>query len=249
MGAAVRTKGLGKRFSPGGLVLSDINLEVASDTFVSIVGPSGCGKSTLLRIIAGLIPASEGTVQIAGTPVVGPISGASMVFQSPVLLDWRTVLGNVLFAIEISGRSAREHRARACELLALAGLAGFENHYPYQLSGGMQQRVALCRALMTEPSLVLMDEPFAALDVMTRERLGFELQQLWRSTLRCTVLFVTHSITEAVLLSDQVVVLTGRPGRIQRELAIDLPRPRVPATLESTQFNRLTAAIRHQIGA
>ncbi|MBV2179696.1 MAG: ABC transporter ATP-binding protein [Castellaniella sp.] len=249
MSTAVRTKGLSKRFGTGVLALTDIDLDVETDTFVSLVGPSGCGKSTLLRLLAGLIPASTGMIEVGGVPVSRPVRDASMVFQQPVLLDWRTVLDNVLFTIEISGRPVQDHRARALELLALTGLSGFEHHYPYQLSGGMQQRVALCRALITEPSLILMDEPFAALDVMTRERLGFELQQLLRAASHCTVLFVTHSITEAVLLSDRVVVLTRRPGRVQCELAIDLPRPRVPAMLESPEFIRLTAFIRAQIGA
>jgi len=230
------------------LAVEDVSFELQENSFVSIVGPSGCGKSTLLRMVAGLIQPSGGTIMVRGAPVVGPLRDVGMVFQSPVLLPWRTALGNILFVAEMGGLRAAAHRRRAEELMALAGLAGFERNYPHELSGGMQQRASICRAMLLKPSLILMDEPFGALDVITRERMGFALQTLWNES-RSTVLFVTHSITEAVLLSDTVIVMTSRPGRIRDVVPIDLPRPRRSETLREPRFIELSARVRDGIEA
>jgi NitT/TauT family transport system ATP-binding protein len=205
--------------------LEDVTLAVRENEFVSLVGPSGCGKSTLLKLVAGLVPATGGTVQVRGRQVREPYPDAGFVFQSAVLLPWRTVLDNVLFSIEMLGLPARAYHDRAMSLIDLAGLAGFEEKYPWELSGGMQQRVAICRALIPDPGLLLMDEPFGALDALTREEMSLELLRIWDER-RKTILFVTHSIPEAILLSDRVVVMTPRPGRLARVLDIDLPRPR-----------------------
>jgi NitT/TauT family transport system ATP-binding protein len=205
--------------------LRDIDLEVQENEFVTLVGPSGCGKSTLLKVVAGLTPVTGGSVTIHDREVREPFAEVGFVFQSAVLLPWRTVLENVLFSIEMLGRRRDGYRDRARDLLALAGLGGFETKYPRELSGGMQQRVAICRALVHDPSLLLMDEPFGSLDAMTREEMSFELLRIWEEK-RKTILFVTHSIPEAILLADRVVVMTPRPGRVARVLPIDLPRPR-----------------------
>lgn len=192
---------------------------------MTLVGRSGCGKSTLLRIVAGLVPASRGRVTIGTREVAGPSPDVGMMFQQPALLPWRTVFENVLLPVEILGLDRAAARAEARELLALAGLDGFEGRHPWELSGGMQQRVALCRALIHKPRVLLMDEPFAALDALTREELSLELQRIW-SERRTTILFVTHSISEAAILSDRVVVLTPRPGRVARIVDVPVPRPR-----------------------
>jgi len=247
MSTTVNIRDVSKTFGADVLAVDRVSCDIQANSFVSIVGPSGCGKSTLLRIIAGLVSATGGQVSVGGRPVDGPISDASMVFQGPVLLQWRTVLENILFGAEIGGRNARDYRARALELIELAGLKGFENSYPHQLSGGMQQRTSICRALLLNPSLILMDEPFGALDVMTRERLGFELQGIWSAS-KNTVIFVTHSITEAVLLSDSIIVMTARPGRIQDVIEVDLPRPRTLETLRTPRFLELSARVREGIG-
>jgi len=218
-----------------------------ANEFVSIVGPSGCGKSTLLRMVAGLVAPTAGRIVVGGKRVSGPIRDAGMVFQAPVLLPWRTTLSNVLFVADVAGRTSAAHRERARELIALAGLAGFERAYPHQLSGGMQQRAAICRALLMNPPLILMDEPFGALDVMTRERMAFELAKIWAAN-RNTVLFVTHSISEAVLLSDTIVVMTPRPGRVRDIVKVDLPRPRDVSVLEHPRFVELSARVRNGIG-
>jgi NitT/TauT family transport system ATP-binding protein len=230
------------------IAISDVSFTAGDHEFVSLVGPSGCGKSTTLRIVAGLLTPSAGTVRVDGRDVRGPVGDASMVFQSPVLLPWRRMLDNVLFTAEMRGAPREALRERALSLIRLAGLEGAEGRYPHELSGGMQQRAAICRALLLKPSLLLMDEPFGALDVLTRERLAFQLQQIWARN-RSTVLFVTHSITEAVLLSDTVIVFAGRPGRIRSRVAIDLPRPRDVATLRDPRFLDLNAAIRSQMEA
>ena len=229
------------------LAVERASFAVEGNEFVSIVGPSGCGKSTLLRMVAGLVPPSAGRIRVGGRVVSGPIANAGMVFQSPVLLPWRTTLANILFVAEVGGRKAAAHRNRAVELIHLAGLTGFEDAFPHQLSGGMQQRAAICRALLLNPPLILMDEPFGALDVMTRERMAFELQKIWAAS-RNTVLFVTHSIAEAVLLSDAIVVMTPRPGRIQDIVKVDLPRPRDTSVLEHPRFIELSARVRNGIG-
>jgi NitT/TauT family transport system ATP-binding protein len=228
------------------LAIDDVSFNFAENSFVSIVGPSGCGKSTLLRMVAGLIRPSSGAITVRDKPVAGPLRDIGMVFQSPVLLPWRTTLGNILFVVEMGGLRAAGHRARAIQLMELAGLAGFENSYPHELSGGMQQRASICRAMLLRPSLILMDEPFGALDVITRERMGFALQTLWDES-RSTVLFVTHSISEAVLLSDTVVVMTSRPGRIRDIVPIDLPRPRRGETLRHPRFLELSSRVRDGI--
>jgi len=246
MAVALRIEGVNKTFATG-VAVDGADFCVEANEFVSLVGPSGCGKSTLLRLAAGLIAATAGRITVRGNEVRGPISDVGMVFQSPVLLPWRTTIDNILFVAEIGGRDPKKHRARAQELIALAGLTGFERAYPHQLSGGMQQRVAICRALLLDPTLILMDEPFGALDVMTRERMGFELQNIWSAS-RNTVLFVTHSITEAVLLSDTIVVMTPRPGRIREIVDVDLPRPRGVHVLEDHRFLELSARVRDGIG-
>jgi NitT/TauT family transport system ATP-binding protein len=205
--------------------VEDISLEVGDNEFVTLVGASGCGKSTLLKLVAGLTPATAGGIHIGGQVVREPFPDVGFVFQQPVLLPWRSVLDNVLFSVEMLGLEPRQYRKPAGDLLELTGLGGFETKYPRELSGGMQQRVAICRALLPDPSLLLMDEPFGALDAMTREEMSLELLRIWEER-RKTILFVTHSIPEAILLADRVVVMTPRPGRVARVLAVDLPRPR-----------------------
>jgi len=228
------------------LAIDNVSFDLAENSFVSIVGPSGCGKSTLLRMAAGLVQPTQGSIVVRGKPVDRPIRDVGMVFQAPTLLPWRTTLGNILFVAEMGGERVATHRPRAGELIKLAGLAGFERSYPHELSGGMQQRAAICRAMLLKPTLILMDEPFGALDIITRERMGFALQTLWDES-RSMVLFVTHSISEAVLLSDTVIVMTPRPGRIRDVVAIDLPRPRRNATLRDPRFVELSARVRDGI--
>jgi NitT/TauT family transport system ATP-binding protein len=230
-----------------GVAIERAGFAVEGNEFVSIVGPSGCGKSTLLRMVAGLIPPSGGRITVRGRTVSGPISDVGMVFQSPVLLPWRTTLANILFIAEVAGKRAGAHRDRALELISLAGLVGFEDAYPHELSGGMQQRAAICRALLLDPPLMLMDEPFGALDVMTRERMAFELQKIWAAN-RNTVLFVTHSISEAVLLSDTIVVMSPRPARIQDVVRVDLARPRDVGVLSHPRVLELADRVRSGIG-
>ena len=225
--------------------LRDITFEVARGELVALVGPSGCGKSTLLRVIAGLRPATTGQAQVAGRSVTRPLPEVGMVFQAPVLLKWRRVLDNVLLPAELAGLDPRHYRDRARELLRLVSLGDFADKYPRELSGGMQQRASLCRALLLDPPLLLMDEPFGALDAMTRDELNLELLQVWGESgrERKTILFVTHSIAEAVFLADRVVVMTPRPGRIARVLDVTLPRPRTVATRAAPGFGALTLAI------
>jgi NitT/TauT family transport system ATP-binding protein len=205
--------------------LRDIYLEVADGEFVAVVGRSGCGKSTLLRLVSGLLPASAGEVTVSGERVIKPRRDIAMMFQKPALLPWRSVLDNVLLPVQIFGWRKAAHRQRAHELLELTGLSGFEKRLPHELSGGMQQRVALCRSLIANPRVMLMDEPFSALDALTREELSGELQRV-HMELSTTIIFVTHSIDEAVLLADRVVVLSSRPGQIREVLDIKIPRPR-----------------------
>ncbi|WP_433077927.1 ABC transporter ATP-binding protein [Dactylosporangium sp. CA-052675] len=205
--------------------LRAIDLTVADGEFLAVIGRSGCGKSTLLRLVAGLLTPTAGRVTVGGTPIAGPRPDIALMFQRPALLPWRSVLGNVLLPLELRGRVRPEHRERAQSLLDAAGLAGFHRRLPHELSGGMQQRVALCRALIQRPSVLLMDEPFSALDALTREELAGQLQQV-HMEMRPTTIFVTHSIQEAVLLADRVAVLSSRPGRVQRIITVDIPRPR-----------------------
>jgi NitT/TauT family transport system ATP-binding protein len=222
--------------------LLDVDMTIAQGEFVAIVGPSGCGKSTLMRLVAGLLPTSGGTIRVAGQSVVGPVIDVGIVFQKPVLLEWRTILDNVLLQPELRGQDARRYRERACDLLAALGLSGFEDAHPRQLSGGMQQRASIARALVHDPSLLLMDEPLGALDALTREQVRLDLEELWRATKK-TVLFITHSIDEAVLLSDRVVVMSPRPGRIEHIIDIDLPRPRGLDARKHPAFHRAEEAI------
>lgn len=205
--------------------LRDIHIHVDEGEFLAIIGRSGCGKSTLLRLVAGLIPPTDGQVLVGGNVVTRPRRDVAMMFQRPALLPWRTVLDNVLLPVEIFGWKRAQHRSRAAELLEMVGLTGFEKRLPHELSGGMQQRVSLCRALIQNPKVLLMDEPFSALDALTREELAVELQRI-HMELGTTMLFVTHSIQEAVLLADRVAVLSPRPGRVSRIVDITIPRPR-----------------------
>ncbi|GAB3140056.1 ABC transporter ATP-binding protein [Micromonospora sonneratiae] len=224
----IRLSGVSRTFtSRSGKVeaLRGIDLNVAEGEFVAILGRSGCGKSTLLRIIAGLLPATSGEVTVAGQPVTKARQDIAMLFQRPALLPWRSVLDNVLLPVELYGWRKSKHRARAQELLEMAGLAGFEKRLPHELSGGMQQRVSLCRSLVSNPRVLLMDEPFSALDALTRQELSVELQRVHMEN-SATIVFVTHSIDEAVLLADRVVVLSPRPGRLRKVIDIDVPRPR-----------------------
>jgi NitT/TauT family transport system ATP-binding protein len=226
--------------------LDQVNLQIHADEFLTIVGPSGCGKSTLLKLLGGLLAPTEGTVRVRGRPLTGPSPDVGMVFQSPVLLPWRNVLDNVLFPIEILRQPRRQYQAEAERLIDLVGLKGFERSVPRELSGGMQQRVSICRALIHDPPLLLMDEPFGALDAMTREEMGMELLRVW-SERRKTVVFVTHNIPEAILLADRVAVMTRRPGRIVDVVSIDLPRPRTIKMEFSPEFQKYAEAIRNSI--
>jgi NitT/TauT family transport system ATP-binding protein len=226
--AAITVSGVSKTFRRKALTtqaLDGVDLSVGKGEFLAIVGPSGCGKSTLLRIIAGLVGASAGRIEVNGRAVEAPVTDLGVVFQSPVLLDWRTVLDNVLVQLELRGLEAAKYRPRALELLDRVGLAEFGDRYPRELSGGMRQRAAIVRALVHDPPLLLMDEPFGALDALTREQMRIDLEALWLETGK-TVLFVTHSIDEAVLLADRVLVMTARPGKVDRIVPVNLPRPR-----------------------
>jgi NitT/TauT family transport system ATP-binding protein len=207
------------------VALDDVNLKVMDGEFVSIVGPSGCGKTSFLSVVDGLLAATAGRVMVDGQVVAGPGPDRAMVFQDSSLLPWRTVLRNVFYGLECLGVSASEAKARAQQFIAMVGLTGFEDHYPHELSGGMQQRVNLARALVVDPKILLMDEPFAALDAQTREVMQEELLQIWLRAKK-TVLFITHQIDEAIYLSDRVVVFSARPGRVKKVIDIDLERPR-----------------------
>jgi NitT/TauT family transport system ATP-binding protein len=228
--------------------LRDISLAVRRGELVALVGPSGCGKSTLLRIVAGLRPPTGGAVAVDGRRVTRPMAEVGMVFQAPVLLKWRTVLDNVLLPAELAGLDPKRHRERARELLQLVGLGDFEAKLPRELSGGMQQRASLCRALLLDPPLLLMDEPFGALDAMTRDEMNLELLRVWGEGTgggrdRKTILFVTHSIPEAVFLADRVVVMSPRPGRVAGIRPVTLPRPRTVESRASAEFGRLSLEI------
>jgi NitT/TauT family transport system ATP-binding protein len=223
--------------------LENVSIHAKHGEFVSIVGPSGCGKSTLLKIISGLIPHSKGTVLVNGRPVDGPQPSVGVVFQSPLLMPWRNILDNVLVQIEMRGLRVADYRDEARSLLKMVGLSAFEKSFPYQLSGGMQQRVGICRALVHAPKLLIMDEPFGALDAMTREQMMIELQRIWMER-KTTVLFITHSLTEAIFLSDRVVVIGPRPGRVVGEFAVDIARPRQIKDERSNAFAELADSVR-----
>jgi len=226
--------------------LKDFNVVVGEGEFVSIVGPSGCGKSTFLNVLLGLIPPVSGEMAIHGKKVSGPGRDRAMVFQEFGLLPWRTVMGNVELGLELQGMAQNERRAVCQKLIEMAGLSGFESHYPHELSGGMKQRVGIARALATDPEVLLMDEPFAALDAQTRDIMQAELLRIWQEAKK-TVLFVTHQIEEAVYLSDRVVVMTKRPGRTKKVIDIPLPRPRDYEMRVTQQFNDLKLAIWNEL--
>jgi NitT/TauT family transport system ATP-binding protein len=250
--AVIEIANLEKRFKTRSgdpvFALSNINLRIASGEFIPVVGPSGCGKTTLMRIIAGLEAATAGQVRVADAPVRGPSDSIGIVFQQPTLLPWFSVLDNVLMPLTVKRAKTAAGVARAHDLLALVGLQDFAQKYPFELSGGMQQRVAICRALIRNPDILLMDEPFGALDAMTRENMNIELMRWWAAERR-TVVFITHSIPEAVLLGDRVVVMSPRPGRIGEILPIDLPRPRNLGTMATQQFGALCDHVRGLFGA
>jgi NitT/TauT family transport system ATP-binding protein len=247
----VRIGGVAKTFGDGGAgvtALDGINLTIGSGEFVSLIGPSGCGKSTLLRLIGDLTTPTRGTIEVNGKPArrARLDRDYGMVFQAPVLMDWRTVTKNIELPLEIMGWRPADREARSAELIKLIELEGFEGRHPWQLSGGMQQRVAIARALAFDPKLLLMDEPFGALDEMTRERMNLELMRIWGRT-RTTVVFVTHSIPEAVFLSTRVVVMSARPGRIARIVDVDLPQPRTADTRETERYFELVTEVREAL--
>ena len=250
----VRLSGVDKVFSRGGqhgtTALEGIDLEIGRGEFVSLIGPSGCGKSTLLRAIGDLTAPTRGQVTVNGKTAAQARRDRDygIVFQAPVLFEWRSVEDNVKLPLEVIGRPSAERSARAKEMLELVELGDFTRHYPYQLSGGMQQRVAIARALAIEPALLLMDEPFGALDEMTRERMNSEVLRIWERT-GTTIVFVTHSIPEAVFLSSRVVVMSARPGRITRVVDVDLPRPRDVETRESRRYFELVTEVREALRA
>jgi NitT/TauT family transport system ATP-binding protein len=250
-GQMIQVRGLTKRYPAAGgdvVALSEIDFAVPDGAFVAIVGPSGCGKSTLLRILAGLMPATEGHAALDGQEITGPRRDVGVVFQTPVLFPWRTVLENALLPVDVQGLGREKMRATAMDLLRMVGLDGFEDRLPRQLSGGMQQRAALVRALVHDPRVLLMDEPFGALDAMTREQMNLELQRIWLER-RKTVIFVTHSVGEAVFLADRVVVMSPRPGRIVDVLDIDFPRPRPLSVMNTEAFGVHVERIRAALGA
>lgn len=229
------------------VALKDVSFDVEEGEFIAIVGPSGCGKSTLLRIVAGLVPSSGGEILIEGRRVDGPAKGVGMVFQTPVLMPWKKVVENIVFPLQIMGRNSEVNDSNLSRLMRLLGLEGFENAYPFELSGGMQSRVSIGRALITSPKILLMDEPFGALDALTREKMGLELLNIWREY-RNTVLFVTHDVAEAVFLADRVVVMSARPGRIKNIVRIELERPRDLAIKSSQHFAEYTLNVRRDLG-
>jgi NitT/TauT family transport system ATP-binding protein len=244
----VELEGVKKTFGGGTTALMDIDLEIGEREFISLIGPSGCGKSTLLRIIGDLIEPSAGAVRVNGKPArqARADHDYGIVFQDAVLYDWRTVARNIALPLELAGWDRRRRAQRIDEMLALVELQAFADHHPWQLSGGMQQRVSIARALSFDPALLLMDEPFGALDEMTRERLNAELLRIWDAS-GSTIVFVTHSIAEAVFLSTRVVVMSARPGRISDVIPVDLPQPRTAATREETRFFELVTRVREAL--
>lgn len=243
----IRINGLTKTYrSPDGVdvhALASIDCSIEKGRFVTVVGPSGCGKSTLLRIVAGLLDYDRGTVTMDGQPVRGTRRDVGMVFQSSILLPWRTIIENVMLPAEILGLDTRVARARAFELLEMVRLKGFENKLPGQLSGGMQQRASIARALLHDPKVLLMDEPFGALDALTREQMNLELQHIWQMSGK-TVILITHSIPEAIFLGDSVFVMTPRPGSLAKVISVDAPRPRTLDTMGSPSSASISREIR-----
>jgi NitT/TauT family transport system ATP-binding protein len=230
------------------IALKDINFDIEQGEFVTVVGPSGCGKTTMLKILAGIMRKTSGEILVRGTPIDGPNRQIGVVFQEPLLLPWRNIIQNVMVPIEIQGRSKAQYGPVAADLLRLVGLTGFDKKYPNELSGGMQQRVGIARALVHDPAFLLMDEPFGALDAMTREQMNLELLRIWHERQK-TVLLVTHSIAEAVFLADRIVVMSPRPGRIAEVIEVDLPRPRTLAMINSDAFGTYVARVRKHFGA
>jgi NitT/TauT family transport system ATP-binding protein len=242
---------VGKSYGKGSQAipaLDGVTLEIARGEFLSILGPSGCGKSTLLMMIAGLVPPSRGTIAVEGQRVTKPLTDIGIAFQQDLLFDWRTVLGNVMVQAYMRGLDRDASRTRAKTLLERVGLGDFENRRPWELSGGMRQRVAICRALLHGASVLLMDEPFGALDALTRDQMNLHLQTLWMAE-RPTAVMVTHSISEAVFLSDRVIVLSRRPGKLVHELHVDLPRPRTVEMRDMAEFVRFQRELRLAIEA
>jgi NitT/TauT family transport system ATP-binding protein len=245
-GSVISVRGLSLKYGRGAagvLALSNISFAMAEGEFIAVVGPSGCGKSTLLKILAGLLPQTEGDADLNGIPITGPRRDIGVVFQAPVLFPWRSVLGNVMLPVDVQGLDHDKMKQRALDLITLVGLNGFEQRYPRELSGGMQQRVGIVRALIHDPAILLMDEPFGALDAMTRETMNVELQRIWMER-RKTVLFITHSTVEAVFLADRVIVLTPRPGKIGDEFSVDLPRPRKLSIMNTESFGTYVRRVR-----
>ncbi len=245
-GVLIKVRSVSKIFGSGASAIpavENLSFEVDRGEFVTLVGPSGCGKTTLMMIIGGLVDANHGGVEIDGEAVRGPFTNLGIVFQNPELLDWRTSLKNILLQIEIRGLSQRQYSPVALDLLRQVGLDGFAEKYPHELSGGMKQRVALCRALVHDPEILLLDEPFGALDALTRDQMNVDLQHIWLEK-RKTAILVTHSIDEAVWLSDRVLVMTPRPARIAEDIRIDLPRPRSLQLKNSEAFNAYTGRVR-----
>ena len=247
---AIRLAGLRFAFPVDGQtvpVLGGIDLEVRRRSVIALVGPNGCGKSTLLRVIAGLLPAAGGVVEVEGRPVSGPDARVGLVFQEPRLLPWRSALANVAFPLEVAGHERTAREARARDLLGLVGLRDWAGARPGELSGGMRQRLAIARALALEPSVLLLAEPFSALDALTRERFNVELLHLWER-IGSTIVLVTHSIPEAVFLADRVVVLSPRPAAVAADVPVELPRPRRLSDLDAALLSRTTGEIRAQLG-
>jgi NitT/TauT family transport system ATP-binding protein len=247
-GTFVRIDNVEKSFSSQSRrvkAVDGVSLSIEPGEFVSVVGPSGCGKSTLMMMVSGLIPVSSGRIELREQKVTAPVTDVGIVFQRDALLEWRTVLDNVLLQIDVRGLGRAPYESKARALLKQVGLGGFEQSHPWELSGGMRQRVSMCRALIHNPSMLLMDEPFGALDALTREQMNVDLQRMWMED-RKTVLFITHSIWEAIFLADRVIVMSPRPGRIAKEIIVDLPRPRRLAIRESAEFGLYASQVREQ---
>jgi NitT/TauT family transport system ATP-binding protein len=250
MADLIEYRNVRKVYKSGGgevIALEEFSLDVGAGEFLAVVGRSGCGKTTLLKLTSGLLPATSGTVRVDGKPVTAPLTNIGIVFQAPVLLPWRKTLDNVLLQIEARKLDVNGYRRKALELLELTGLKGFEDRYPSELSGGMQQRVSISRALVHDPPLLLMDEPFGALDAITRDEMNLELQRIWGEAKK-TVVFITHSIPEAVFLGDRVIVMTPRPGKIAEIVKIDLPRPRTTTMRDDPKFIGYVRTIRERLG-
>lgn len=234
----ISIRGVSKRFPGRGApvqALESVDLDIQPGEFVSVIGPSGCGKSTLMMMLAGLLPASSGSIHIGGKPIQGAFKDLGIVFQQDALLEWRTAIDNIVLQAEIRKQDKTAAREEAMKLLSMVGLGAFADAYPHELSGGMRQRVSICRALIHKPSLLVMDEPFGALDALTRDQLQIDLLRLWLNR-RMTIMFITHSIAEAVFLSDRIIVMSPRPGRIESVMSVELPRPRRLALRESPAF-------------